>query len=54
MPIFVFNYYSLQIKLVPFLESQPATIHEKNAIKWASKLSVKKASEIEIGKESSK
>ena len=26
MPIFVFNYYSLQIKLVPFLESQPATI----------------------------
>ena len=43
MPILLLNYHSLQIKF-----------HEKNAIKWATKLSVKKASEIEIGEESSK
>ena len=40
MAILLFIYHSLQIKIVQLLERRPAKISwERNAIKWATKLS---------------
>ena len=43
LPISLFTYYSLKVKFVPFLKSEPATIPRKRkTIKWATKPPIKK------------
>ena len=42
LPISLFTCYSLKVKLVPFLKSQPATIPcKRKTIKWATKPPIK-------------